>query len=89
MHLIESASHNIGKSKKWIGVAGNLVAFTCKMSFEAGFAGAVGFLAKTRLIEHYADKFGANLIYKKRMSISGNSAGKLVDSYYKNYIYNR
>jgi len=89
MHLIESAPHNIGKSKKWIGVAGNLVAFACKMSFESGFAGAVGFLAKTRLIGHYADKFGAILIYKNRMSISGNSARKLVNSYYKNYIYDR
>jgi hypothetical protein len=89
MHLIESAPHNFGRSKKWIGVPGNLVAFACKMSFEKGFDGAVGFQAKTRLIQHYIDKFGAILIYKNRMNISGITAKKLVNSYYKNYFHDR
>ena len=29
MHLIETAPHNLGKTKKYFGVAGNLVAFGC------------------------------------------------------------
>lgn len=50
MHLIEKAPNNYGRSKKFLGVAGNLVAFACKMSFELGFEGFVGFTAKTQLI---------------------------------------
>jgi hypothetical protein len=33
MHLIENAPHNYGNTKRYLGVAGNLVAFACKMSF--------------------------------------------------------
>ncbi len=86
MHLIETAPHNYGKAKKYIGVPGNLVAFVCKMSFDAGFEGFVGFTAKTQLIQHYIDTLGAELIFRNRMSISGNAAKKLVNSYYKNYL---
>jgi hypothetical protein len=32
------------------------------------------------------DTFGAELLFKNRMSISGKSAEKLVNSYYKNYF---
>lgn len=87
MDLIEVAPHNFGREKRYIGVAGNLVAFVCKMSYEAGFEGCVGFAAKTRLIQHYRDSLGAELIYKNRMSISGKSAEKLVNSYYKDYFH--
>ncbi|NII27354.1 hypothetical protein HB364_19850 [Pseudoflavitalea sp. X16] len=86
LHLIETAPHNYGKSKKYVGVPGNLVAFACKMSFDTGFEGFVGFRAKTQLIQHYVDTLGAELIFKDRMCISGISAKKLVNSYYKNYI---
>ncbi|HMF73753.1 MAG TPA: hypothetical protein VK616_19865 [Flavitalea sp.] len=86
MHLIETAPHNYGSSKKYVGVPGNLVAFACKMSFDFGFEGFVGFRAKTQLIKHYIDTLGAELIFRDRMSISENSAKKLVNSYYKNYL---
>ena len=85
MHLIETAPHNYGKSKKYLGVPGNLVAFACKMSFELGFDGYVGFAPKTQLIQHYINTLGAELIFRNRMRISTNSAKKLVDSYYKNF----
>lgn len=89
MHLIETAPHNFGKSKKWIGVPGNLVAFACKMSFECGFDGFVGFRPKTRLIQHYIDTLGAELISRNRMRISGIPARKSVNSYYKDYFNDR
>ena len=53
IHLIESAKFNVGKDKVYFGVASNLVAFACKVSFEKGYEGYVDFDAKTPLIKHY------------------------------------
>lgn len=39
MHLIESAKFNKGKSKVYLGVPGNLVAYACKASYERGYEG--------------------------------------------------
>lgn len=87
LHLIESAPHNYGKSKKYIGVPGNLVAFACIKSFEMGFEGFVGFVAKSRLIQHYIDTLGAEMAFRNRMLISTKSAKKLVNSYYKDFFH--
>lgn len=87
MHLIETAPHNYGKSKLYFGVPGNLVAFACKTSFELGFDGFMGFVAKTDLIQHYIDTLGAELIFKNRMRISTESAKKLVNSYDKSFFH--
>jgi hypothetical protein len=86
MHLIENAPHNLGHEKLYLGVAGNLVAYACKMSFDLGFGGYVSFRAKTKLIDHYRETLGAESIYRERMAIRSNSAKKLVNSYYKNYL---
>lgn len=53
MHLVENAPFNRGKDKVYAGVAGNLVAFACRVSFQRGFEGNVSFLSKTQLIEYY------------------------------------
>jgi hypothetical protein len=88
MHLIENAPHNYGAKKRFAGVAGNLVAFACKMSFDMGFEGFVAFRAKTDLIDHYSQTLGARLIYSNdRMAIFPESAKNLVNSYYKNYLH--
>lgn len=50
VNLVENAYFNIGKSKKYEGVGGNLFAFACKCSFERGYDGFVSFLAKTNLV---------------------------------------
>lgn len=87
MHLIENAPHNYGTNKRFAGVAGNLVAFACKMSFDMGFEGFVAFTAKTDLIDHYAATLGARSIYSpERMAIFTPAAKNLVNSYYKNYF---
>jgi hypothetical protein len=90
MHLIESAPHNRTGRKQFAGVAANMVAFACKMSFEYGFDGFVAFTAKTRLISHYIETLGARVIYgDNRMGIFTASAKFLVNSYYKNYVNGR
>jgi hypothetical protein len=34
MHLVENAPFNKGQTKVYAGVAGNLVAYACKLSFN-------------------------------------------------------
>jgi hypothetical protein len=88
MHLIESAPHNLGADKQFLGVAGNMVAFVCKTSFEMGFEGFVAFTAKSRLVPHYTETLGARLLFgNSRMAIFTEEAKNLVNSYYKNEPY--
>jgi hypothetical protein len=83
MNLLESAPFNIGKNKIYEGVAGNLVAFACKISFQRGFDGNVAFTAKTRLIEHYEKTLGAYHFKNQRMIIETQPARILVEKYFK------
>ncbi|HXI01221.1 MAG TPA: hypothetical protein VNI52_13220 [Sphingobacteriaceae bacterium] len=59
MHLVESSPFNKGQTKVYSGVAGNLVAFACKLSFQRGHEGNVSFLSKTQLVAHYEKTLGA------------------------------
>ena len=83
MHLLENAPFNIGQSKLYDGVAGNLVAHACKVSFQKGFDGFVAFTAKTNLIKHYEENLGAFHFKNQRMIIETESAKKLVTKYFK------
>ncbi len=84
MDLLESSPFNIGKNKVYEGVAGNLVAFACKLSFQKGFEGFVGFTSKTKLIEHYEKTLGAYHFKNQKMIIDTQSATFLVEKYFKN-----
>lgn len=86
MHLIESAPFNKGKRKVYNGVPGNLVAFACKVSFQRGFQGAISFLSKTQLIEHYTKSLGAFHLSNRIMIIETNAALKLIGKYFPNSI---
>ena len=83
MNLLESAPFNIGNSKLYEGVAGNLVAYACKVSFQHGFGGYIAFTAKTKLIDHYEKTLGASWIGGQRMIIRSQSAKLLVEKYFK------
>ena len=83
MDLLESAPFNIGKHKIYEGVAGNLVAYACKISFQKGFEGYVAFTAKTNLIDHYEKTLGAYLFKNQRMIIETHAARILVEKYFK------
>jgi len=82
MHLIESAPCNIGKTKKYLGVAGNLTAYGCKLSKESGFNGVIAFDPKTALIPHYEKTLGAVLISERRMAIFEKDAQVLLNKYF-------
>ena len=83
MNLLESAPFNIGKTKIYEGVAGNLVAYACKISFQRGFDGYIAFTAKSKLIEHYEKALGAFHFKNQRMIIETNAARVLVEKYFK------
>jgi hypothetical protein len=83
MNLVESASFNLGRNKLYEGVAGNLVAYACKVSFQRGFDGFVAFDAKTKLIPHYEKTLGAYRFGGQRMIIPTQSAQILIDKYFK------
>ena len=83
MHLLENAPFNKGKNKMYAGVAGNLVAFACRLSFQRGFEGNVSFISKSQLIEHYSKNLGASHIGGRIMIIDTNAAKKLIAKYFK------
>ena len=83
MNLLESAPFNIGKDKLYEGVAGNLVAYSCKISYQQGFDGYVVSTSKTKLIKHYEEALGAFHIGGQRMIIPANAAEMLVERYFK------
>ena len=83
MHLIESAPFNKGKNKIYVGVAGNLVAFLCKESWDRKYEGFVSFISKTRLIEHYEKTLGAVHVGNHKMVIFPNEALRLIKKYFK------
>ncbi len=82
MHLVESAPFNKGKAKMYSGVLGNLVAFSCKLSFQRGHDGNVSFLSKSQLIEHYEKALGATHFGGRVMIIETKSALKLINKYF-------
>jgi hypothetical protein len=83
INLLENAPFNIGKQKLYEGVAGNLIAFACKLSFQRGNDGFVAFISKTNLIEHYEKTLGAYRLGRARMIIPTESAKVLVEKYFK------
>lgn len=84
MHLVENAPFNKGKAKMYAGVAGNLVAFACRLSFQRGHEGNVSFLSKSQLIDHYEKTLGAIHFGGRVMIIETRAALKLIDQYFKN-----
>jgi hypothetical protein len=84
MHLVENAPFNKGKAKMYAGVAGNLVAFACRLSFQRGYEGNVSFLSKSQLVDHYEKTLGAIHFGGRVMIIETKAALKLIDRYFKN-----
>ena len=84
MDVIEIAPHNIGsKKKKYDYVAGCLIAFACRESFQidGNYKGFLTFVSKTELIEWYIDKYEATLALGQRMYIDPDIGLKLIDKY--------
>jgi len=83
IHLIENAPFNKGKDKLYEGVAGNLVAYACRLSFQRGANGFVSFHSKTNLVDHYIKTLNARHYGNHLMVIDTDAAQILVDKYFK------
>ena len=83
IHLIENAPFNRNKDKLYEGVAGNLVAFACRLSFQRGGQGFVSFHSKTNLIDHYVKTLNAIHFGNHLMVIDTQAATLLVNKYFK------
>ncbi|MDR1973608.1 MAG: hypothetical protein LBQ31_02920 [Bacteroidales bacterium] len=86
VNLLENAPFNVGKNKMYQGVAGNLMAYACQISFLHEFEGYVAFEAKTKLIEHYKGSLGAIHVGNQRMIIQSKEALWLVNKYFYNLL---
>jgi hypothetical protein len=82
LHLIENSPFNLGKTKLYEGVSGNLFAFTCKISWDRGYQGFVSFTSKTKLVEHYEKFLGATHVGGHKMVIFPQEALKLIKKYF-------
>ena len=84
MDVVEIAPHNFGsKNKMFDYVAGCLIAFACRESFQilGNYQGFLTFKPKTDLIDLYINKYGATLISGQRMYIDSETGLKLIDKY--------
>ena len=83
MDALELAPHNVGKVKKYDFVAGVLIAFACRESFKIDgvYKGFLTFVAKTKLIEWYKKKYGAEQALGHRMFIDWENGEKLIEKY--------
>ena len=84
MDVIEIAPHNVGrKDKRYDYVAGCLIAFACRKSFEipGDYRGFLTFESKTNLIDWYIHKYGAENTKGHRMYISPEKGEDLINSY--------
>ncbi len=57
--LLASSKENVGKIKKYEGIAGCLIAFCCRESIKKyGYMACVSLIPKTELKHHYINKYG-------------------------------
>lgn len=84
MNNLEVAPHNYGSKGRYENVAGSLIAFACKKSFELGKGPYLGFLSfdsKPQLISLYQEKYAATLAMVQKMYIDPENGKKLMKKY--------
>ncbi len=83
--IAESAPHNIGINKEYLGVGGHLFAIAVQRSYDLGYNGFVYMDAKNlSLVKHYSQSLGAILIgqpHPYRMIIDEETAYHLINTY--------
>lgn len=85
VHIAESAPHNRGTDKRYMGVGGHLFAIAAQKSLDAGFGGFFFMDAKNLdLVHHYQKTLGAvwlGMPHEYRMLVEEDAAERLLDIY--------
>lgn len=80
--LLECSPGNVGRGKRYEGIAGSLIAFAATLSFDAGHEGYLVLDSKTALIEHYCQAYGFKRIgMSHRLVLDTEAAARLSRDY--------
>jgi len=80
IRLLEITEENIGSKKKYDKIAGILIAFACKESFQNGFFGFISLVPKTKLIKHYIKNYGFKQ-FGRHVAIELKNSELLINKY--------
>lgn len=80
-HKLEIDPHNRGEDKKYAGIAGVLLAYVAKESFNSGCDGFVVFISKTQLYEYYQKQYGAKPLGGLKLHFDTMASEKLIKEY--------
>jgi hypothetical protein len=80
-HKLEIDPHNRGASSKHDGIAGILLAFVARESFNSDCDGFVVFISKTKLYEYYQTKYGAKPLGGLKLHFDTDASERLINEY--------
>jgi hypothetical protein len=80
-HKLEIDPHNRGLAGKHEGIAGVLLAFVARESFNSDCDGFVVFISKTALYEYYQTKYGAKPIGGLKLHFDTEASERLINEY--------
>lgn len=83
IRLIEINKANVGKHKRYERIAGILLAHACKRAFDLGFYGFVSLIPKTKLQEHYQQKYGFRK-FGRHLAIQLKESESIMNKYLAN-----
>lgn len=80
-HKLEIEPHNRGLFSEHQGIAGILLAFVARESFNSDCDGFVAFISKTKLYDYYQTKYGAKPIGGLKLHFDTEASEKLINEY--------
>jgi len=83
---IEVSPDNIGSKGKYKNAADLLFAYAALLSFKLNksqYKGFLSFISKGKLINHYIEKYNAELVFRERMIISPRNCKSLIEKQLK------
>ena len=80
LNLLEVSKPNQGKDKEIDLISGCLIAFAAELAVKRGYYGFVSLTPKTKLIDHYQDKYGFRQ-FGRFLAIEGPASQTLINKY--------
>ena len=80
-HKLEIDPHNRGEEKKHEGIAGTLLAYVAKESFNSGCDGFVVLISKSKLYDYYQTQYGAKPLGGLKLHFDTEASKKLIKEY--------